>query len=455
MAAPQSSPGPRRVPRRGFRRAWLFGGVFALALTLRAAVAAVNLAHAEPLLEYSDSRNYLLAAAGIAERLEVAAPDEPGGWSRAPGYPAFLAAMFSVGVGSADAPADAVMGQLGVSALVVVLASLLGLALTDRAWVGAATGAVAALEPSGVAYANVVMSETLYALGLAVAALAWWRWSTDPHPARLALLALCVGLLPLVKPGALYFALPLAILVAVAAPAGAGRWASAALFLLVASAPPLAWSLRNYRELGAFELSHSGAWAMALFAYAVEHPGEAPPPTRDPTEPWARDFGADRGLDAAAALAGQRAYFRRVVAAEPLRSVAVWTRNGVLLAGVPNDLLPDLLLADPPGYAGGSVSARLRWLVALGPLAPWVALGPAVSLGGLLAIPLLLWQSRSWSADRRSLLLCIALLVSLQLSTSALVSGQADRYRMPLMPLLAAALASGGAALSRGRGVTA
>ena len=380
MAAPQRSSGGPGTPRTGVRRAWLFGGVFALALALRVVVAAVNLSHPEPLLEYSDSRNYLLAADGIAERLEVAAPDEPGGWSRPPGYPAFLALMFSAGLGSADAPAGAVMGQLGVSALVAVLASALGLALTGSAWVGAAAGVVAGLEPSGVAYANVVMSETLYALGLAVAALAWWRWSASPHPARLALLALCVGLLPLVKPGALYFAVPLAILVAVTAPAGASRWASAALFLLVASAPPLAWSLRNYRELGAFELSHSGAWAMALFAYTVEHPGEGAPVTRDPTRPWTRDFGADRGLDAATATAEQRAYFRRVVAAHPARAVAAWTRNGVLLAGVPNNLLPDLLLADPPGFAGGSTSARLHWLVSLGPLAPWIALAPMAAI---------------------------------------------------------------------------
>ena len=54
-----------------------------------------------------------------------------------------------------------------------------------------------------------------------------------------------------------------------------------------------------------------------------------------------------------------------------------------------------------------------------------------------MALPLLTVRARQWDPRRRALLVLLSILVVYHLAVAATIRHQAERYRVPLMPLLA------------------
>jgi hypothetical protein len=137
-----------------------------------------------------------------------------------------------------------------------------------------------------------------------------------------------------------------------------------------------------------------------------------------------------------------------VIRAHPRAAVERWTLNALYLLGVPDSKLPAMVLPRVPAFTKGSAAARIRWLADLGWLGAWLALGMVVSVGGLLSIPVLAARARRWDRGRRALLALLAALALYQVAFSGFVWHQAERYRVPVIPLCAMMLC---AALWAGR----
>jgi len=131
------------------------------------------------------------------------------------------------------------------------------------------------------------------------------------------------------------------------------------------------------------------------------------------------------------------------VARHPFFALERFSLNALAMVGVPNDRLVRLCLENPPDLQGGSVTIRLSWLKAVGPISLLLVMGMAVSLGGIACLPLLLVRSGIWDPFPRSVLVCLVTVVLYQWAISSLIQFQADRYRIPMIPLLAISLALG------------
>ena len=141
-------------------------------------------------------------------------------------------------------------------------------------------------------------------------------------------------------------------------------------------------------------------------------------------------------------------YFRGVLLKHPVIAMERLALTGTAILGVPDGRLPDLVLREVPDFQGGSVWGRVTWLWRLGWLGGLLVLGMIVSTGGFLALPVLALRARAWSSDKQALLALMVLLILYQLLLSSFVRYQADRFRVPIVPLLAVAF---GSALLRDR----
>jgi hypothetical protein len=236
------------------------------------------------------------------------------------------------------------------------------------------------------------------------------------------------------------------------------RWGSARLlrgigvYVLVALSPAVAWSLRNSVAVGSFGLHSTGPWAQAIFAHDVES-GIGPnheSPTDGSIQPWEPGFGTDRGLNPREVSALRTAYFRQTVTAHPVAAARQWLTNGLFLMGVPDSMLAAILLEHPPTVPEGSVRGRIGWLGELGPLAVPVTLGMMISLGGVAAIPWLLVRWSRWTPHVQRVIGFVVIAVLYHWAISSFVGHQGERYRVPVIPLLALLLASGVGHLLRG-----
>jgi 4-amino-4-deoxy-L-arabinose transferase-like glycosyltransferase len=404
---------------------------------LRLGIFALNVGHSHPFFFEPDSTDYLRDAVNLAHGGGLRDLQGAPSMRRTPGYSALLAILFALGAASPSAPHAVVVLQIILSALTVSLAAGVAFRL-EGASAALAAGLLLALEPSGIAASGLIMTETLYTFVLLCAFALWSRWWLLPSWPPLIALACTIGVVPLIRPAGMYLPFLFAILILGWRPPGVRGVRAAVVFLLLALAPLGIWRGRNYRALGSTEVSSIGPWVKAMFARSVaQKAGEAP----DPAAPWSQDFASERGIPAARAMAMQNEYFRRVVRSHPFLVARQFLLNATLMVGVPNDRLAVLALEHPPELAGGSVTSRLAWLVATGPLSLLLVLGMMVSLGGLACTPLLLWRSRGWDPHRKSLALAVVAVALYQWGISSLIQYQADRYRIPMMPLLAVSLA--------------
>jgi len=239
----------------GVRRRVL--GCVLLGLALRVAFALLYWVH-QPLTH--DEREYLALARSVARGEGFQYPaDEPSPgtaqqFGRAPGYPAFLAAIIiPAPVNHAPRRIQLAQALLG-AASIWLIAAIAGRAAGPRAAVAAA--AIAAVYPPLVWMPSYVLSETLFsALALTAARVLQEVGNPAAHLAprpsplapRAALLAGAVltGLAILTRPAMLFF-LPFA---------GLWLWrkrtlADGLVFLVVAAVCVAPWTIRNHRVYG-------------------------------------------------------------------------------------------------------------------------------------------------------------------------------------------------------------
>ena len=420
------------------------GLVLAVALLARLAVFAVNEPGREARFLVPDSASYIAAAASLHDRGAITDAQGRPAWGRVPGYPALLALLFSVGAAAPERLSGAIVLQCLLGTMVVAIAAPLSRALPGRTSPMPVL-LLLALEPSLVAYSNTILSEMLYTLGLLVA---WHAWSRHLETGRLTPLAgsaLAVGCLPLVRPIGEFLPLALGPLVFWGGARGSRRAWALALFASLALFPELAWCWRNEAALGSFALHSTGPWGQAIFAHDVETRVGRPDlaPAAAPRRPWEDRFGEDQGLAPGQAAAAQRRYFHDTVVAHPGAALAQLASSGLLLMGVPDSRLARILLDSPPPVPEGTIAGRLLWMTRLGPFAPLLALGMLASVGGLAAIPWLLAGWRRYDPVTRGTLAFALAVVLYHWVLSSFVTGQGERYRVPLIPCLALLLSAG------------
>ncbi len=435
---------------RGRANRRVFFAVACLAFLTRVSVLGVNLHRDEPRFLVPDSHTYIKTAASLETRGGVVDDAGKATWGRVPAYPALLALLFATGAASPERLEGAVFLQCLLGAGLVLIAARSAHVLPGGGGIWP-LGLLLSVEPSLIAYSNLILSEIPYALVLLLAFIAWNRYQTRKDTGSLLGLAVAVGLLPLIRPIGVYF--PLILLLLLLAREGWSRAQARrlVLFTIIAITPAIAWSWRNYAELGSFTLHSTGSWAQAIFAHDVNGLiGRADLSQPDGIlQPWEAGFGTDQGFSPREILSLQSGFFRDTVAAHPLAAARLWTVNALLILGVPDNRLAAILLENPPVVPEGQIVARLLWVARLGPLAAQVVLGMAISLGGLASIPWILARWRLWDPRMRSALEFVLLAVLYHAALSSFVTQQAERYRVPVIPFLAMLFVCGLGLLTR------
>jgi 4-amino-4-deoxy-L-arabinose transferase-like glycosyltransferase len=435
-------------PTDEMRRAALFL-VFTLALLTRLALFAIQERRDSPRFMAPDSFSYVEAAASLARHCALLDEEGRPTWGRVPIYPALLASLFVTGAAAPSRPEGAILVQILLGSGVVLAAAWLAFLLAGPA-AGWVTGILLALEPSLIAYSNLILSEIPYALGLLLVMLAYRRWRLSGRLAWLLALALGTGLLPLIRQIGLY--LPLLIIPLILAASRSGRGVAMGLaFLAIAWSPAALWSWRNDRLLGVWELHYTAPWGKALFSHFVEEAAGLPQ-SQDGSpgpKPWEYLYWKDAGASSRQKIEAENAHFRRVLLTHPLVAARLTVREAILMVGVPDSFLPELALDHPPAFQGGSVADRLRWIFRLGPLAAPILLGMTISVGGMLAIPAAWVSTRRRDRLSRDLLLLVIMIALYHVALSSFVPLQGERYRVPIIPLLGILLVVGAMAIAR------
>jgi 4-amino-4-deoxy-L-arabinose transferase-like glycosyltransferase len=422
-----------------------FWGIAAVALLVRLAVLAINYSHPQALITVSDSGSYLKCGASLAAHGGIVGDDGRPAWGRPPGYPAFLALTFVTGLAAPDRLAGALALQAIVSALAVALAARAASVLGGRA-AGLLAGAILVVEPSGISYSDLVLSETLYAFALMGAVITAWRWLTGSGLANLTWFALLIALLPLIRPVALYLPWLLLPIVAWSAPRPL-RLKAAVLFLVIALLPSAAWSERNRLFFGAPFFDQTGPLGKAIFARQVEIravPEVAAEGTTwtGNTEPWQRYYSEKGPLPTPQAMDRQASYFREMLLKHPVAAFVEWAYTGMTMMVSPDSWLQAQLSGSRIEFEEGG-AARLRWLLGTGWLLPLILFGMGVSIGGVLLLPVFAWSARTASPPLRWFTILMVTVIVYHVILSSFIRYQAERYRVPIIPCLAIVLAVG------------
>lgn len=350
---------------------------------------------------------------------------------RPPGYPLLI--VVAGGLPWHSPAKDVVALQLLLDVVTIVLAAAVARMLAGPQ-AAAATAALLAIEPSLLAFSALVMSESFYTMLLTSMVWMWCAWVMRGSEGYLFGAALLGGAMSLVRSVGLYVPVVLAFLVWFAAP----RATRARLSIMAAACGlvlPLAWMTVTYASPGAAHLTRGGALAHAVFGRAVEDAVGVPYPADDLPQPWHRDFARRPNVNALEAERIQYEYARGAILANPGAAARELVRNAVFSIGVPDAELPALVLRDPPIIVGGSIRARLDWLFTLGALGAYLCLGVGLSLSAWALLPWL--ARRMWPDGRlRAVFALLAILMLYHTALGATMSGQAARYRVPLIPLL-------------------
>jgi 4-amino-4-deoxy-L-arabinose transferase-like glycosyltransferase len=422
-----------------------------LALFARLCVLQIALHRDTPVYRYQDSLGYLAVAESLREGKGYVDSQGRQAFWWPPGYSGFIAAVFAAGLASPESLEGVLLIQVVLSTLTVGAVFLLALYLEGLA-AAVVAGSLMILEPSCLAYSSMILSEAIFSFFLVLAALAWRRWWLRPGAGSLLAFSAVVAVLPFLRPIALYLWIPLAFLIAFCGPANGNRLRAAALFAVVVAVPIAAWGIRNFSYLHVAEFATVGQLNEARFARAVEDLAGVPRPEGALKQPWEMGFGADQELTFPELVRIRHAYFRSTLLHHPLAALGRLAMTGVGILGVPDGRLAAMILPVVPELEGGSVMGRMRRIVRMGWLGGLLLLGMLVSVAGFLSIPLLGMRSRRWSRDKQVLLLLLVLLVFYQLLISSFIMFQGERFRVPVIPLLAVLLGCALAGLSRSPG---
>jgi len=171
-----------------------------------------------------------------------------------PGYPAFLSGLRAISLGS-NASVAAI--QLAVSGLTALALVGIGRELKARA-AGMAAALLYSLSPNSLLWSLTLMSETLFALLLVLALLAWARYIRTDRQGWLAVCGSLLGLSAWVRPIGLYLVLAV-LLVTLWKGYRAGQRrllaGQAALLLTGTLLAVLPWFVRNQLDHGRFEFA--------------------------------------------------------------------------------------------------------------------------------------------------------------------------------------------------------
>jgi 4-amino-4-deoxy-L-arabinose transferase-like glycosyltransferase len=202
-----------------------------------------------------DSKEYLAAMRSLVVQhqfLDAAGQVEV---RRTPGYPLFLI-PFAL-LRASIAQTVAVQHLLAV-ALAVVVQMVAWRASGSRA-AGLLAGLVAALDPSLIFAANVIMTETLASAMLVALAILLAREKGVPSPLRIGLAGVVCGAAYLIRPIMAYLWIPLALLLLFQRRMDEERvWMRirrVGVFVLAALLLPTAWSYRNRMRTGSAAVS--------------------------------------------------------------------------------------------------------------------------------------------------------------------------------------------------------
>jgi hypothetical protein len=183
-------------------------------------------------------------------------------------------------------------------------------------------------------------------------------------------------------------------------------------------------------------LARVGEYELARFAHHVEKSVGVKPRITSEKEPWEEGFQIEHGYSFAEVARARSRYFLKTVTTHPVATIRLLATSTTLLLGVPDSRLPLILMSPAPAYEGGSIMGRLVWLRQLGVLGLLLALGMVIALGGALAVPVLALRARTWPADKRWLLVLLVAATFFHMVMSSTVIWTAERYRVPVMPLL-------------------
>ncbi|MEX1254932.1 MAG: glycosyltransferase family 39 protein [Dehalococcoidia bacterium] len=213
-----------------------------------------------------------------------------------PGYPLVLAGSFLL-FGDGLMVGKLVNAFLG--AVTVVLVYALATKVVDRR-VGLVAAAIMAVYPAQILSSALLMTEVLFTGLAALLLLLLVAWTAERRAStwQLLTLGLLVGFMTLVRTEALLLIPALLVLWKLLTPSWQETGRYAALLLIAALPLLLAWSMRNYVELGDLELRSGGGTALRMGIspnfdahLTAWYFGVAPPPIADTlrhfaTHPW-------------------------------------------------------------------------------------------------------------------------------------------------------------------------
>lgn len=376
----------------------------------------------------ADTASYLGPARALAEEGRFdRAPDDPRPeFVRTPGYPLFLAGVMTL-FGSLTTPALAI--QVLLSAATVLLVYVLGV----RMW-SAAAGLVAALlvtlEPLQFTTTGTLLTECLTALLLVAVALLGHRVlaGTEHLPRRAAGLGLALAAATMVRPGTYYLIFLAAGFVVVRLRRDRRLRERAPAVLMAFVAPVVlvvgGWQLRNHEQVGSWRVSGIEAkntyeWRAAGVVAELDGVSLEEARTRLRAElPPVGDQGAFRGRQYQEGMA--------VLWAHPATTIEVTVRG----------------LRDELFHVRDTLPRETR-TERLGDVAAWVA---TATLVAFYTVALLGWFASL--RDRRHVVAHlfvagIAVYVLLASAGPEAYGARGERFRAPVIPLLALYAARG------------
>jgi len=217
----------------------------------------------------NDTKKYVLPAESLIAGHGYARDGQPE-TERTPGYPLMLAALRAAGL---DLRKIALLQHV-LSAATAAALVLIARWMTGNDFIAISSGVVMAIDLPTIYHANLILTETLCTLlGLALFALIWRIAHGRGHAAVAGLL---LGAITLVRPVAMLFFIPLALYLAWMRRNEARRIVP--IFVICSLLFPGAWLYRNYRVSGVPTLSTNGAVLLLYFhaagALAIDDPGD-------------------------------------------------------------------------------------------------------------------------------------------------------------------------------------